>query len=878
MFQSIFGMLSANDASYYFHRVSKINIFEEKLKTLSDAELQTKTTDFLQRLSAGETLNSILDEAFAVAREASFRVLKLRQFDTQIVGGLVLHEGKIAEMATGEGKTLASILPTYTNALYGKGVHVITVNSYLASRDARCAGRVHEFLGLSVGVVDRNMPHHEKREAYLKDITYITNADLGFDYLKDNLATSLLSIVQRPFHFGILDEADSILIDEAKTPLIIAGNAAKQNTTKYIKADLLAKTLTRGFHYQTDDRTNGIIFTEEGSLEAEKFLKEENLYKASDPWAPYVFNALKAKEFFFKNVHYIVTQKEVVIIDQFTGRAMGGRRWSDGLHQALEVKENVPVRSESNTLASITYQNFFLMYPKLSGMSGTAKSEETELSDIYGLDVVCIPTHKKMLRKDYTNLIYQTEGAKWEAVISECLRIHSYGRPVLVGTTNIKKSELLSSLLKDRGIKHNLLNAKPENVEREAEIVSQAGEIASITIATNMAGRGTDILLGGNASHITKCTLKNVLHSTRSNNEQSCYKLNNSNRLSKFKRNLKQTTYKENELNAYLSIISEPDEVTDHDLLILRAAYFFLLEKTQKKVLKKREKIISLGGLHVIGTELHISKRIDNQLRGRAGRQGDPGSSRFFLSLEDEIFRMFGNDLLKHLLNSLYAEPTAPIETKILSNQLHSIQKKIEDYHYYSRIKTFEYDEILNDQRKTIYFERRKILESIFLKKWIMHYAEQLISNYINEFYKKRDFSLERRTALANQIKNLLKADLCIEQSTFLKENKKSVGAAISKYIRTIYNLRKKYMDLIDDGLMNKIECFFLMKEIDDNWKDHLQNTSLLRENVGWRSYGQKDPLIEYKNESHTLFLSMANKIKRRIVYLVFGSKSNITK
>jgi len=512
MFQTLFGDPNDKKIQQYSQIINGINKLEERIKDLTDSALQNQTNSFIQRLSKGENVENLLAESFAVVREASKRVLGLRHFDVQLIGGLILHEGKIAEMRTGEGKTLVAILPAYINALVGKGVHVVTVNDYLDARDAEYVGQVHKFLGLSVGLIQQNMTQSERKLNYSRDITYTTNSELGFDYLRDNMAIQLQDIVQRPFYFSILDEVDSILIDEARTPLIISG-AGETPNIKYTKANLVAQSLLKDLHYEVDEKAKNILLTEEGVVQAESQLSVDDLYDVENPWAPYIFNAIKAKELFIKNVHYIVKDQEVLIVDEFTGRIMVGRRWSDGLHQAIEAKEDTTIQNETQTLASITYQNFFLLYPKLSGMTGTAKTEEVELDRIYGLEVTCVPTHKKMIRNDLSDLVYKNQYVKWKSIADECLDIYTLGRPILIGTTSVEKSELLASLLEEYGIPHNLLNAKPENLKREAEIIAQAGRKGAVTIATNMAGRGTDILLGGNVSYIAKSTLKLFLDS-----------------------------------------------------------------------------------------------------------------------------------------------------------------------------------------------------------------------------------------------------------------------------------------------------------------------------------------------------------------------------
>lgn len=873
MFQSIFGDLNQKKISNYHQTVEKINKLEAKFNPLADTELQKQTTLFIQKLLQGEKLEALLEETFAVVREASFRVLGLRHFNVQLIGGLILHEGKIAEMKTGEGKTLVAVLPAYINALTGKGVHIVTVNDYLAARDAECMGQVHKFLGLSVGLIQQNMTQEQRKLNYHKDITYATNTELGFDYLRDNMATSLEEIVQRPFYFSILDEIDSILIDEARTPLIISGSGTTPDF-KYKRAALLAQSLKRDFHYELDEKAKNILLTESGITEIESYLQISDLYSLTDPWAPYLFNSLKAKEFFLKDTHYIIRNQEIVIVDEFTGRIMTGRRWSDGLHQAIEAKEGVEIQSETQTLASITYQNFFLLYPKLSGMTGTAKTEETELDRIYSLEVICVPTHQKMIRKDLPDLVYKTQYAKWKSIADECLDMHSIGRPVLVGTTSVEKSELLSSLLKEYNIPHNLLNAKPENVEREAEIISQAGRVGAVTIATNMAGRGTDILLGGNANYMTKRILKIFTTSNVSLSEfENSFEEDLINLYKFLRLKLDQLTHEPTKIDQYLSIASERVFTDEPHIIVLRSAYRLILKKYKSEILREQEKVISLGGLHVVGTERHESRRIDNQLRGRSGRQGDPGSSRFFLSLEDNLLRIFGGDKIRQLMDSLQIDEETPIESELLTRSLRSAQKKVENYYYEARKQLFEYDEVLNYQRQAVYSERRRILESKNLKGWIIEYAESLTFDYLDGYFEKGDFSEKAKNEVFKKIENLLGTSLELNQNIFFNQEIKNSKKTLSDCIKTTYKLKEKQINLVEDGFMINLERSLLLQKIDLLWKEHLQDISTLRENIGWRGYGQKDPLLEYKSEAYNLFLNMINKTKYSIVYLIFRSQ-----
>ena len=873
MFQTLFGDPNERKVQEYSNIIQKINKLEEKIKLLSDTELQNQTNVFINRIAKGETVDSLLPEAFAVVREASWRVLGLRHFDVQLIGGLILHEGKIAEMKTGEGKTIVAVLPAYVNALTGKGVHIVTVNDYLAARDAEYVGQVHKFLGLSVGLIQQSMSQAERKLNYSKDITYTTNSELGFDYLRDNMSTQLQDIVQRPFYFSILDEVDSILIDEARTPLIISG-AGETPNTKYIKGNLLAQSMMRDFHYEVDEKAKNILLTEEGVVFSEKQLGVNDLYDLQDPWAPYIFNAIKAKELFIKDVQYIVKDEEIFIVDEFTGRIMIGRRWSDGLHQAIEAKEEVTIQNETQTLASITYQNFFLLYPKLSGMTGTAKTEEAELDKIYGLEVISVPTHRKMIREDFSDLVYKNQYIKWKSIADECLDIYTLGRPILIGTTSVEKSELLSSLLKEYGIPHNLLNAKPENLRREADIIAQAGRRGAVTIATNMAGRGTDILLGGNVNYMAKSTLQMFLVGIRSGEQVDILKDFELKRLYEFLAfKIKKLELSDLELEGYLSTACEKI-FTDNSLVItLRAAYQILLEKYNKDILRDRDEVIGLGGLHVIGTERHESRRIDNQLRGRSGRQGDPGSSRFFLSLEDNLLRIFGGEKIGKLMDSLKVDDDVPIESMLLNRSLESAQKKVEAYYYDARKQLFEYDEVLNYQRQAIYSERRRILESSSLREWVIQYAETTVADYINSYLDRGNLRWEEQDKLLSKIENVLGLSYEIDRNLFSKYSLEEIKDILFRQTRISYDLKETQIDLIENGLMRELERSFLLQKIDSAWKEHLQAINTLRENIGWRGYGQKDPLIEYKNEAYNLFLAMTINIRHSVVYLIFRSQ-----
>ena len=871
MLQVLFGDPNEKKITRYTNLVNQVNYLEKSIKQLSDKELQDKTINFTKKLSLTPDFKDILPEVFAIIREASFRVLGLRHFDVQLIGGIILHEGKIAEMKTGEGKTLVAILPAYLNALSGLGVHVVTVNDYLAKRDSEWVGQVPKFLGLSVGLVLEGMTQQQRKENYSKDITYTTNSELGFDYLRDNMAVILQDIVQRPFNFCILDEVDSILIDEARTPLIISG-AIDSIDEKYNRANELSLLLKRNIDYEIDEKARNVILTDNGIIECEKMLNGLDLYDVLNPWAPYILNSIKAKELFIKDVHYIVKDEEIIIVDEFTGRIMEGRRWSDGLHQSIEAKEYLPIQNETQTLASITYQNFFLLYPKLSGMTGTAKTEEAELDKIYSLEVVSVPTHRPMSRRDMPDLIYKNQYAKWRSVADECLDMHTLGRPVLIGTTSVEKSELLSSLLKEYGIPHNLLNAKPENLKREAEIIAQAGRKGAVTIATNMAGRGTDILLGGNASYIARNTISLLLTKNLFNNDLS-QDPQLSNLFSFLYEKIDSASITDKELEYKLSIACEKGFTEDKLVITLRAAYQVLVEKYDKLIELERQNVVSIGGLHVIGTERHESRRVDNQLRGRSGRQGDPGSSRFFLSLEDNLLRIFGGDRISNLMDALRVEEDIPIESNLLNNSLESAQKKVEAYYYDARKQLFDYDEVLNYQRQAIYSERRRVLESINLRDWVIQYAEATIFDLIEPNSKQNINLHDYYFQQLNKIEDLLGLPYPLDVDYFLKLSTLEAENFLSKQVRIAYDLKESQIELIEDGLMRELERSFLLQKIDSAWKEHLQSMNALRETIAWRGYGQKDPLIEYKNEAYVLFTSMISNIRHSVTYLIFRSQ-----
>uniref|UniRef100_A0A2P2LNK3 Protein translocase subunit SecA n=1 Tax=Rhizophora mucronata TaxID=61149 RepID=A0A2P2LNK3_RHIMU len=765
--------------------VSVINGMEAEVSALSDSQLREKTYALKERARLGESLDSLLPEAFAVVREASKRVIGLRPFDVQLIGGMVLHKGEIAEMRTGEGKTLVAILPAYLNALSGKGVHIVTVNDYLARRDCEWVGQVPRFLGLKVGLIQQNMTSEQRRENYQCDITYVTNSELGFDYLRDNLATTVEELVLREFNYCIIDEVDSILIDEARTPLIISGSAEKPSD-QYYKAAKIAAAFVRDIHYTVDEKQKTVLLTEQGYEDAEEILNVKDLYDPRGQWASYVLNAIKAKELFLRDVNYIIRGKEVLIVDEFTGRVMQGRRWSDGLHQAVEAKEGLPIQNETVTLASISYQNFFLQFPKLCGMTGTAATESTEFESIYKLKVTIVPTNKPMIRKDESDVVFRATTGKWRAVVVEISRMHKTGRPVLVGTTSVEQSDALSEQLQEAGIPHEVLNAKPENVEREAEIVAQSGRLEAVTIATNMAGRGTDIILGGNAEFMARLKLREMLMprvvklaegvyvSVKKpppmktwKVSESLFPCNLSSENTKLAEEAVQLAVKswgqrsltELEAEERLSYSCEKGPAQDEVIAKLRHTFLEIVKEYKVYTEEERKKVVSAGGLHVIGTERHESRRIDNQLRGRSGRQGDPGSSRFFLSLEDNIFRIFGGDRIQGLMRAFRVEDL-PIESKMLTKALDEAQRKVENYFFDIRKQLFEYDEVLNSQRDRVYTERRRALESDNLQSLIIEYAEltmdDILEANIGPDAPRENWDLEKLIAKLQQYCYLL--------------------------------------------------------------------------------------------------------------------------
>ena len=856
--------------------ITDINSLEPYFKTLTDVEILIKSNQLQQQYQSQHNLDSLIAEAFALTREASIRTLGLRHFDVQLLGGLSLNKTKIAEMRTGEGKTLVSTLPAYLNALTKKGVHIVTVNDYLANRDQVSMGQIHRFLGLNTGIIQENMMFRERQKNYDADITYVTNNELGFDYLRDNMSLNISNVVLRPFNFCIVDEVDSVLIDEAQTPLIIS-NQVETCVDKYIITAEITDYLDVNIHFKVDEKNKNVILTKEGAIQIEEILNIQDLYNPADPWIPYVINALKATTLFFRNVHYIVQNNQIIIVDEFTGRIMPDRRWSDGLHQAIEAKESVTIRQNTETAASVTYQNFFLLYPKLSGMTGTAKTAEIEFEKIYNLPVVEIPTAKPNLRKDLPDVIYKDELAKWNAIVNHCQQIASNEQPILIGTTTVEKSEMLGQLLNEYGLSYEILNAKPENVRRESEIVAQAGKQGSITIATNMAGRGTDIILGGNIKFKVRKQLYILLVSYK--NQM------NGKRIKTIFPLVKQLIgVSQKFLILLTSLINNQQFLNLLDIQILK----FLNETDQIRVPKnsyqssikflfdellsfekKNQKIDNiivknLGGLYIIGTERNDSRRIDNQLRGRCARQGDPGTSKFFLSLEDKLLRLFGGPAIQNFMKSELFDDS-PLESDLLTKSLDAAQKRLEETEYESRKNLFDYDEILNKQRNVIYYERRKILESVSLKLELLAYGEQIIIEIINKIEKKTLTSVD----VISRVENLFGTHLILSK---FSENlsgfdQKELKIYLFQEFWLCYEIKVLELEIRHLGIIRALERTLILIYLDIEWKEHLQKMSLLRDAVGWRSYGQRNPLFEYKDEAYEFFKSRGLITRHLVIY-----------
>ncbi len=803
---------NAKDIKRYQKKVEQINALEPQMKALTDAELQAKTPELKQRLANGETLDDLLPEAFAVVREASSRVLNMRHFDVQLIGGMVLHDGRIAEMKTGEGKTLVATAPVYLNALTGKGVHVVTVNDYLATRDSQWMSKLYNFLGMSVGLIVHDLDFPIRKAAYEADITYGTNNELGFDYLRDNMVVSPENLVQRPLSYAIVDEVDSILIDEARTPLIISGMADKPTDIYYQVAKIMPR-LKAEEDYVVDEKLKTAALTESGVARVENMLGVENLYADGDntQLAHYVTQALKAYTLFKKDRDYVVKDGKVIIVDEFTGRLMFGRRYSEGIHQSIEAKENVKIERESQTLATITFQNFFRMYDKLAGMTGTALTEEAEFRQIYKLDVVVVPTHMPMVRKDFPDAVYRTRAAKLKAIVEEIAEIHETGRPILVGTISIEKSEELSRMLKARGINHQVLNAKYH--EKEAEIIAQAGRLGAVTIATNMAGRGTDIMLGGSPEAMARQEMQ------RNGGE-----------------------YTAQEENA-------------------------LIEKYRQQTKAEHEQVVALGGLHIIGTERHESRRIDNQLRGRSGRQGDPGSSRFFIAMEDDLMRLFGADNLTNILDKIGMDETVNIDSPMVTKSIETAQKRVEARHFDARKSVLDYDDVMNQQREIIYSQRQKALRGDDLKDQIEHMIEETIEATIARFEAVSQYPEEwDMTAFLEEAK------LFLPQEELQAESLKKMTAQEVKdmCLQKAFDFYHDKEERIGSDTMRQMERFVILKIVDAKWMDHLDAMDQLRQGIGLRAYAQKDPLVEYKYEAYDMFQAMIAEIQAEVVRFVF--------
>ena len=874
-------------ANKYQKLISEINELETSIKILTDGELRNKNEQLKRQYSEEQDLNSLIVQSFALTREASLRTLGLRHFDVQLIGGLVLNSGKIAEMRTGEGKTLVATLPASLNALTKNGVHIVTVNEYLANRDQTSMGQIYRFLGLETGLIQEKMTTSERQRNYKADITYVTNNELGFDYLRDNLALNIRDVVLRPFNYCIVDEVDSVLIDEALTPLIIA-NSVKTCVDKYIIASEITDYLELNVHFEIDEKNKNVLLTNQGTIQIEKILGVQDLYNPRDPWIPYIINAIRASSLFFRDVHYIVQNNRIVIVDEFTGRVMPDRRWSDGLHQAVEAKEAVPIRQTTEITASITYQNFFLVYPKLSGMTGTAKTAEVEFDKIYSLPVEEIPTARPNLRTDLPDFIYKDEFSKWNAIAKECRSISLVQQPILIGTTTVEKSEMLAQLLNEYQLPHQILNAKPENVRRESEIVAQAGKRGSITIATNMAGRGTDIILGGNIQFKVRKDLYNILvsykYQTREN--KKAYP-ETPVQIFPLLKKLQQTSQKFLSVLAFLIQDKEFIKFSDVEVLkILNESELVRTPKTNyqcsmkflvnelinfEKKSQKLDNVIvkNLGGLYIIGTERNDSRRIDNQLRGRCGRQGDPGKSRFFLSIEDKLIRLFGDSRLEKVLKSQLLDDL-PLESELVTKILDSAQTRVEERNYESRKNLFDYDDILNKQRNVVYYERRKVLESESARIKILAYGEQVISEITNKLKRKKVFG----TQIISRVKNLLGTKLLSTLSYLEFNDLDSMDLQIYLLQEFWLSYEAKILELEIEypGIIQEFERTLILIYMDREWKEHLQKMSLLRDAVGWRKYGQRNPLSEYKEDAYKLFKYRGLVTRHLVIYELLRS------
>lgn len=843
MFKKIFKSYSEKEVKRVMPIVEKINSLEEEISKLSDTELRNKTNEFKQKLKNGSSLDDILPEAFAVCREASKRVLGMRHFDVQLIGGIILHQGRIAEMKTGEGKTLVATLPVYLNALTGDGVHVVTVNDYLARRDSEWMGKVYKFLGLTVGLVISGMQPQDKRNAYACDITYGTNNEYGFDYLRDNMVIYKDQLVQRKLNYAIVDEIDSILIDEARTPLIISGRG-KQSSDLYKKADKFVRKLipkiiveenakdfvqaedNENYDYIVDLKAKSASLTQKGIKKAEEEFNLENFNDIENSEIVHNVNqALRAHGVMKKDIDYIVKDGEVLIVDEFTGRIMYGRRYNNGLHQAIEAKENVKIADESKTLATITFQNYFRMYNKLAGMTGTAMTEKDEFEEIYKLDVIEIPTNKDMIRKDNPDIVYKNENAKFRAVINDIKQSHEKGQPVLVGTISIEKSEKLSDLLRKEGIKHEVLNAKYH--EKEAEIIAQAGKYGAVTIATNMAGRGTDIMLGGNSEYLAKEEMRKLGYSEEQIIQATAF-----------------------------------NETDDQEIISSRNKFKELQGKYNSIIKEEKEKVISAGGLKIIGTERHESRRIDNQLRGRSGRQGDPGESRFYIGLDDDLMKIFGGEAITKVYETLGADENMPIESRLISSSVESAQRRVEGRNFSIRKAVLNYDDVMNTQREIIYKQRREVLDGEDLKANVLKMIKSLIEDIVTPYFAEEHVNKESLLQELNA--NLTITDL----ESLNKENihlKEVIEEAVEKAY-AIYDEREKTIGAEE---LRELERVVTLKIVDEKWMDHIDAMDELKDGIGLRAYGQKDPVVQYRIEGFDMFDQMVLDIKTDVVKLL---------
>ena len=885
-FEKLFGSFSDKELKRINPLKDKVLALEPEMQKLTDEQLQAKTTEFKARLEKGETLDDLLPEAFAVCREADWRVLGMKPYPVQIIGGIVLHRACIAEMQTGEGKTLVATMPVYLNALTGKGVHVVTVNDYLARRDSEWMGKVYRFLGLTVGLVVHGVEANDRKAAYAADVTYGTNNEFGFDYLRDNMVVYKANMVQRGHAYAIVDEVDSILIDEARTPLIISGKG-EDSSVMYKRADDFAKTLKKSVivelddkvaaeeqvdgDYVVDEKRKTATLTESGVQKAEAFFHVENLADADNmSLRHYIDGAIKARGVMHRDIDYIVKDGEVIIVDEFTGRLMYGRRFNDGLHQAIEAKEGVTVAAESKTLATVTFQNYFRMYDKLAGMTGTASTEADEFSEIYGLNIVSIPTNKPRARKDLPDSVYKTVNGKYNAVIEQVAECHAKGQPVLVGTVSVEKSEALSKLLKKKGIEHNVLNAKQH--EREAEIVAQAGKQGAVTIATNMAGRGTDIMLGGNVSYMAKAALRKELSRDLT---KDLAQLKDEYEHAKARAKAAGTelpTPPEETIDAQLEhLMTECDghaETEDAAVLHARQRFEELCEEFEPEIKREAAAVREAGGLLIIGTERHESRRIDNQLRGRAGRQGDPGASRFFLSLEDDLMRIFGGERVQNLMDSLGLEEDVPIENKLITNTIESAQKKLEASNFAIRKQVLQYDDVMNQQREIIYKQRRMVLDgediSDKLHEMMRQSIDDACTNYLNgETADDWDFAGLRRHFM-NWL--CLPSDFNYTKDQLGDLTKEGIADELYKRGMDILTAKeKKY----GSKTMRELERICLLRNVDSKWMDHIDNMDQLKQGMGLRGYGQHDPVVEYRIEGFAMFDEMIASIREDAVHML---------